>query len=53
MKIELTLAQWAYLKKIVTQGKRAETVLDKPIEVTNESVGIEIDTDAVTITLPD
>ncbi len=53
MKIVLTTAQWQALKKIVTQGKRAENSLTRPIEITNEIVGIEIETDAVTITLPD
>ena len=53
MEIVLTIAQWQYLKKIVAQGKRAETTLSKPVEVTNAKVGIEVETDAVTITLPD
>jgi len=53
MVITLTLAQWQYLKKIVVQGKAAEGTLSRPIEITNASVKIEIEADAVTITLPD
>lgn len=53
MEIELTIAQWQYLQKIVVQGKRAESTLSKPIEVANENVSIEIEAEIVKITLPD
>lgn len=53
MKIILTLTQWQYLKKIVAQGRRSENALSRPIEISNADVSIEIDTDNVTITLPE
>lgn len=52
MEINLTIVQWKYLQKIVAQGKRAESALSVPIEVTNQDVAIEIEADRVKITLP-
>lgn len=53
MRIILNMNQWRHLKKIVTQGKAAERILSKPVEVTNNDVAIEIKDEEVTIILPD
>lgn len=54
MEINLTAAQWAYLKKVVVQGKRLEMTLSKPLEITNADVKLDIDAAGdVKITLPD
>jgi len=53
MQITLTANQWQHLKKIVTQGKRSENALSKPVEISNADVSIEIKNDEVKIVLPD
>ncbi len=52
MEIILTIEQWEHLKKIVTQGRRSENMLSRPIEISNVNISIEIKADGVKIILP-
>lgn len=49
--IVLTVSEWAHLKGIVAQGERVERALGIPVEVINGDTKIEINEDAVTISL--
>lgn len=53
MEIELTAAQWVYLKTLVTQGAIIERAIARPIEIHNETIFIEIEDEKTTIILPD
>lgn len=52
MEINLTLAQWEELRKLVRQGRRAEQVFGT-VTVENNAISIEVKDDGVDIILSD